>query len=229
MSETRVQVRVGSRSLSFSNLDKVLWPRDGYTKGDLISYYRSIARWAIPHLRVRPVTLERFPNGFDSGSFFEKQIPKGTPEWGHRVVVPKPDGRRSQITYVVCDDEASLAYLANLAVVHLHVWTSRVASLDEPDFALFDLDPQESCTLKTIASVALTLRALLRSIGLEPLVKTSGGTGMHVVLPLARGYSYDAVKLFAELIAHRISEEAGPLVTLERSIAKRNPAAVYVD
>ena len=168
----RVSVSVGARSLSLSNLDKVLWPRDGYTKGDLIAYYRAVARWAVPHLRGRPLTLERFPNGIDGESFFEKQIPKGTPDWVERVTIAKPDGRRAQVTYVVCDDEPTLVYLANLATILLHTWTSRVDSLDEPDFVIFDLDPGERCTLKTLTKVALALREALTAIGLSPLVKT---------------------------------------------------------
>ncbi|MGR4065710.1 MAG: DNA ligase D [Vulcanimicrobiaceae bacterium] len=229
-SGARVGVEVGGRKLSFSNLDKVLWPRDGYTKGDLIAYYRAVAKWAVPHLSGRPLTLERYPNGIDGGSFFEKQIPKGTPDWVHRVTISKPEGRRAQVTYVVCDDEPTLAYLGNLASIILHAWTSRVGSLDEPDFVIFDLDPGEACTLKTLAKVALELRDLLESLGLAPLVKTSGGMGLHVVVPLARGHAYEAAKVFAELVAHRLSDTLGrDYISLERSVAKRNDAAVYFD
>ena len=226
----RVGAEIGGRKLSFSNLDKVLWPRDGYTKGDLIAYYRAVAKWAVPHVSGRPLTLERFPNGIDGESFFEKQIPKGTPDWVHRVTISKPEGRRAEVTYVVCDDEPTLAYLANLASIILHAWTSRVGSLDEPDFVIFDLDPGEACTLKTLAKVALALRDLLEALGLAPLVKTSGGMGLHVVVPLAPGHTYDAAKVFAELVAHRLSDTLGrDYIALERSIAKRNDAAVYFD
>ncbi len=229
MVEKRTEVRVENRTLSLSNLDKVLWPRDGYTKRDLIAYYHTVADAMLVHVENRPLTLERFPNGIDGGSFFEKNVPHGMPAWVHRVTLSNPGGRRSKITYVVCDDAPSLIYLANLAAVVLHIWTSRVGSLDEPDFVLFDLDPGEHCTLKTLASVTLELRTALVGIGLSPLVKTSGGTGLHVVVPLAPGHSYDQAKIFAELVARHLAGICGKLVTLERMIAKRRSAAVYID
>jgi bifunctional non-homologous end joining protein LigD len=229
MAEERVAVKVGSRTLSLSNLEKVLWPRDGYTKGDLIRYYQAVAPFMLPHLRDRPLTLERYPNGIDASSFFEKQMPKGMPDWVGRVTVPKPGGRREKIDYVVCNDAPSLVYLANLAAMILHIWTSRVETLDEPDFVLFDLDPGEACTLKTMATVALGVRDLLAGIGLTPLVKTTGGYGVHLVVPLAAGYTYDAAKLFAEIVAHRTVDVLGERVTLARTIAKRSQEAVYFD
>jgi DNA ligase D-like protein (predicted polymerase) len=182
MAEERVSAQVGSRTLSLSNLDKVLWPRDRYTKGDLIAYYEGVAPYMVPHLKNRPLTLERFPNGVDASAFFEKQIPKGMPDWVDRVVAPTPGGSRNQTTFVVCNDAPSLVYLANLAAIVLHIWTSRIPDLDEPDFVIFDLDPGERCTLRTLSAVALTVQRLLEEIGLKVLVKTTGGYGLHVVL-----------------------------------------------
>jgi bifunctional non-homologous end joining protein LigD len=225
----RVNVKIGSQTLSLSNIDKVLWPRDGYTKGDLINYYEAVAPFMVPHLKGRPLTLERYPNGIDASSFFEKQMPKGMPDWVDRVTVHKPEGSRDKIDYVVCNDAPSLVYLANLAAMILHIWTSRVETLDEPDFVLFDLDPGEECTLKTLATVALGVRDLLASVGLPSLIKTTGGYGVHLVVPLAAGYSYDAAKIFAEIVAHRTEAELGEHVTLARTIAKRSQKAVYFD
>jgi bifunctional non-homologous end joining protein LigD len=219
---------VGTHRLSLSNLDKVLWPRDGYTKGDLIDYYRSVAGVIIPYLKERPLTLQRYPDGIDGFSFFEKRLPKGVPDWIARVTTSAAEGGK-KVTYVVCNDEATLVYVANLASILLHAWTSRVNSLDEPDFVFFDVDPGEKCTLKTLATVTLGIRDALAAIGLQALVKTSGGMGLHVFVPLAAGYSYESAKLFAELLARRVASELGDLVTLERSVAKRNPAAVYLD
>lgn len=225
----RIGVRVGDRTLSLSNLDKVLWPRDGYTKGDLIEYYRSVAKVLLPHLKSIPLTLQRYPNGIDGPQFFEKQTPRGMPEWIDRIAVPTPGGRQRETTFPICNDEASLVYFANLAAIVLHVWTSRVPHLDEPDYVLFDLDPGERCTLRTLAIVALKVRDLLNEIGLQPLVKTTGGFGVHVVVPLKTGYSYDSAKIFAEIVAHRAVDELGKLATLQRTIAKRPDDAVYVD
>ncbi len=229
MAEKRLQVRVGTRSLSVSNLEKILWPRDGYTKGDLIRYYERVADAIIPYLKGRPLTLERFPNGIDASSFFEKNIPKGLPDWVHRATLTSPEGHRSRITYVVCDDTPSLVYLANLAAVVLHIWTSHLGSLDEPDFVLFDLDPNERCTTKTLVTVALTLRDALADVGLSPLAKTTGGHGLHVVVPLAAGHSYEQAKIFAEVVARHVAVECGQMVTLERMIRKRPPTSVYMD
>jgi bifunctional non-homologous end joining protein LigD len=229
MAQPRVATRIGSRTLSLSNLDKVLWPRDGYTKGDLIEYYERVAPYAVAHLKGRPLTLQRYPNGIDGATFFEKQMPRGTPEWIDRVTVPTPGGSRSHVTFVVCNDTPSLIYLANLATIVLHVWTSRMPALDEPDFVIFDLDPGEKCTLKTLATVTLAVRDLLQAIGLKPLVKTTGGYGLHVIVPLASGYSYDAAKIFAELVARRAASELGERATLQRAVAKRPQTAVYVD
>ncbi|MBV9718950.1 MAG: non-homologous end-joining DNA ligase [Candidatus Eremiobacteraeota bacterium] len=229
MAVARVARRIGPRTLSLSNLDKVLWPRDGYTKGDLIEYYAQTASPVVAHVRERPLTLQRYPDGIDKQTFFEKQIPRGTPDWIDRVTLPTPGGRRSDTTFIVCNDAAALVFLANLAAIVLHIWTSRIPALEEPDFVIFDLDPGESCTLKTLATVTLVVRDLLGDIGLKSLVKTTGGYGLHVIVPLASGYSYDTAKLFAEIVARRAAGELGKLATLERTIAKRPANAVYID
>jgi bifunctional non-homologous end joining protein LigD len=159
----RVVVTVGSRRLSLSNLDKALWPRDGYTKGDLIDYYRSVAPVILPYLKDRPLTLQRYPDGIDGFSFFEKRLPKGIPDWVARVTTSSAEGGK-KVTYIVCNDEPTLVYVANLASILLHAWTSRVKSLDEPDFVFFDVDPGEACTLKTLATVTLGIRDALAAI-----------------------------------------------------------------
>ena len=208
MAEKRVEVRVDSRTLSLSNLDKVLWPNDGYTKGDLITYYQQMAPYALTHLKGRPLTLQRYPNGITGEAFFEKQMPRGAPDWVERVTVPTPGGSRGSVTFVLCNDTPTLIYLANLATIVLHVWTSRQPELEEPDFVIFDLDPGERCTLRTLATVAVNLRDFLAEIGLTTLVKTTGGYGVHVIVPLRSGYSYDTAKTFAEVVAHRDLEPA---------------------
>jgi len=229
MAQARTERRVGGRTLSLSNLEKVLWPRDGYTKGDLIAYYESVADYALPYLAQRPLTLQRYPDGIDKETFFEKQLPRGAPDWVERVTIPTPGGRRSHTTFIVCNDAPTLVWLANLATVVLHIWTSRMPALEEPDFVIFDLDPGERCTLKTLAVVALRFRSLLESIGLNALVKTTGGFGLHVVVPLRAGYSYDTAKIFAEIVARKAAADLGELATLQRTIAKRPQNAVYLD
>jgi bifunctional non-homologous end joining protein LigD len=214
---------------AFTNLDKVLWPADGYTKGDLIKYYLSVSKWLLPYLEDRPLTLQRFPNGIDGMSFFEKQAPRGTPPWVATASVPSPTGKREKIDYVLCNDERTLAWLANLSAITLHAWLSRTGSLHTPDYCLFDLDPQAGCTLATLARVALRLRDELETLGIKPAVKTSGGKGLHVMLRLAAQYDYEEVRRFTELTAHRLANVCGDDVTLERIIKKRPRGTVAVD
>jgi bifunctional non-homologous end joining protein LigD len=221
-------VTVGAQSLTVSNLDKVLWPRDGYTKGDLIAYYRAVAPFAVPHLAGRPLTLERYPNGIDAAGWWEKQMPRGLPGWVDTVKTDA-SSRRDVLEFIVCDNEATLAYVANLAAIVLHVWYSRTPTLDVPDFILIDLDPWEGCTLATLARVALAVRDELTAIGVRPLVKTTGGSGLHVVVPLEPRYDWETAKGFSELIARRVHDVLPEHTTLERMTAKRPAGTVYLD
>ena len=226
---TRTALEVGGRSLSISNIDKVLWPRDGFTKGDLIAYYRAVAPYCVPYLRGRPLTLERFPDGIDGEAWWEKNAHRGLPPWIPTIVVPSSGGRHDSIAFMVCNDEPSLVYVANLAGIVLHVWTSREPTLDVPDFILFDLDPWEGCTLANLATVAIAFRDALHEIGLQPLVKTTGGSGFHVLVPLQPRYDYDLIKSFGELIARRIQGLMPERTTLERMTKKRPAGTVYLD
>jgi len=206
----------------------VLWPRDGYTKGDLIAYYLSVAKWLLPHVKDRPLTLQRYPDGIAGQSFFEKQAPRFTPDWIKTVALSADQGSR-KVAYILCNDEATLAWCANLAAIVLHVWYSHRPTLEYPDYALFDLDPGDGCTMKTLATVALEFHDMLAGIGLKPLVKTTGGSGLHVVIPLQPKYSYDAIKQFAEIAARRVAHDLPKLTTLERSIARRPKGTVLLD
>ncbi|HEY5349915.1 MAG TPA: non-homologous end-joining DNA ligase [Candidatus Lustribacter sp.] len=224
----KTALTVGGRSLAVTNLDKVLWPRDGFTKGDLIAYYRAVAKWLLPRVQGRPLTLERYPNGIDEAGWWEKHVPRGLPAWVPTVKTAAST-RHEQIEFIVCDDEATLAYVANLAAVVLHVWYSRTPTLDVPDFVLIDLDPGDGCTLATLARVALAARDELAATGATPLVKTTGGSGLHVVVPLEPRYDWDQAKGFAELLARRIHDVAPEHTTLDRTIARRPRGTVYLD
>jgi bifunctional non-homologous end joining protein LigD len=228
VSSVKSQLTVAGRSLQVSNLDKVLWPRDGYTKGDLIAYYRAVAKWLLPHIHGRPLTLERYPNGIDAEGWWEKHIPRGLPDW-IPTVSTAASTRHEKIEFMLCNDEATLAYVANLAAVVLHVWYSQTPTLDVPDFILIDLDPHDGCALATLARVALAARDELAAVGVTALVKTTGGSGLHVVVPLEPRYDWDQAKGFAELIARRIHDVAPDHTTLDRTIAKRRKGTVYLD
>jgi bifunctional non-homologous end joining protein LigD len=223
-------VAVDGRDVALTNQDKVLFPRDGYTKGDLVAYYRAVAPVILPYLRANPLTMERYPDGIDmTRGIWEKQLPRYTPEWVHRVTTTPSTGAPREVTFLICDDEATLIWIANLAAITLHIWYSRVPTLEVPDLILFDLDPGERCPLARLAKVALAFRDELAAVGLHALVKSTGGMGLHVVVPLEPRYDYDLAKGFAELVARRVHAVVPTDTTLERSIARRPDDLVYLD
>jgi bifunctional non-homologous end joining protein LigD len=223
-------VTIDGVSVALTNQDKVLFPNDGITKGQLVAYYRALAPLMLPYLRGCPLTMERYPDGIDvARGIWEKQIPKYAPAWVARVTTTPSTGAPREVTFPICADEATLAWMANLAAITLHVWTSRVPTLDTPDFVLFDLDPGERCPLARLAKVALAFRDELAAIGLGALVKTTGGMGLHVVVPLEPHYAYDVAKGVAQLVAQRIASVLPSDTTLERTIARRPDDVVYLD
>ena len=226
--EPRADIRVDARTLQLANLAKLYFPREGITKGDLLAYYDAIAEHLLPHARRRPLTLERAPDGIDGVHFFEKQIPRGTPAWVHRIALSALEDTK-RVTYALCDDRAALLYFVNLGTIAFHGWVSHTGSLGSPDFAFFDLDPGEECSLGTLARVALAVRAHLERIGLSAHVKTSGATGLHVLAPLTGARSYGSVKTLTYEIARGVFAERPRDVTLERSLRERDRRAVYLD
>lgn len=225
-----VTVTVDGHALSLTNGDKVLFPNDAYTKGDLIAYYRAVAGVILPYLRHNPLTMERYPDGIAMPrGIWEKQMPRFTPEWVHRVTTMPSTGAPRDVTFLICDDEATLVWIANLAAITLHIWFSHEPSLDTPDLILFDLDPGERCPLARLAKVALAFRDELAGVGLDVLVKTTGGMGLHVVVPLQPRYDYEQAKAFAELVARRVFAVLPKDTTLERAIARRPDDVVYLD
>jgi bifunctional non-homologous end joining protein LigD len=210
----------------FSNVGKIFWPAEKYTKGDLIEYYRQIAPWLLPYLRNRPVVLTRFPDGIDGKSFFQKDAPAFTPEWLRTERMWSEDAKRD-IDYFVCDDEASLLYLANLASIPLHVWASRVGTLEQPDWCVLDLDPK-GAPFADVVAVAKATRKLCDAIGLPSYIKTSGSTGLHVMLPLGGQLTYEQCRTMAGLLARVIAAELPDIATVTRQVAKRG-GRVYLD
>jgi bifunctional non-homologous end joining protein LigD len=228
--KTETIVTVGGQAVKLTNQDKVLFPNDGYTKGDLVAYYRAVAPVILPYLRDNPLTMERFPDGIDvTRGIWEKQLPKYAPDWVNRATIAPSTGEPRNVTYVVCDDEATLVWIANLAAITLHIWYSRVAAIDVPEIVLLDLDPGERCPLARLAKVALAFRDELGSLGVVPVVKTTGGMGLHVIVPLQPRYDYEAAKAFAELVARRVNAVLPDDTTLERAISRRRDDVVYLD
>jgi len=214
------------REVKFSNLDKIFWPEQKYTKGDLIEYYRAISPWLLPYLKDRPVVLTRYPDGIAGKSFFQKDAPAFIPDWMRTERMWSEDTKRD-IDYFVCDDVESLLYLANMGTIPLHVWGSRVASLEQPDWCILDLDPKEA-PFKDVVTVARAARELCEEIELPCFVKTSGSSGLHVLLPLGRQCTYEQARTLGGLLARVIAGELPEIATITRQVGKRG-GRVYLD
>jgi bifunctional non-homologous end joining protein LigD len=211
---------------AFSNLGKVFWPEEGYTKGDLIDYYRTVAPRLLPYLADRPLVLDRYPDGIAGKSFFQKNAPASL-GGGVRTVSIWTDGSSREIDYLLCDDADGLAALANLAAIPLHVWSSRVGSLARPDWAILDLDPK-GAPFGHVVEIARAAHALCDEVGLPSFAKTSGGSGLHVLLPLGGQLTHEQCRQLAELLARLLVAQLPALATVERSVAARG-GRVYVD
>ncbi|HEV8264935.1 MAG TPA: DNA ligase D [Gemmatimonadales bacterium] len=218
--------RVPSHEVVFSNLDKVFWPDEKYTKGDLIEYYRAISPWLLPYLKDRPVVLTRYPDGITGKSFFQKDAPGFIPEWLRTERMWSEDTQRD-IDYFVCDNLESLLYLANMGTIPLHVWGSRVASLEHPDWCILDLDPKDA-PFEHVVKVARAVKALSDEIELPAFIKTSGSTGLHVLVPLARLVTYEQARQLGGLLARVIANELPDIATVTRQVGKRG-GRVYLD
>jgi bifunctional non-homologous end joining protein LigD len=191
--------------------DKVLFPEDGITKGDLAAYYEMIAPAMLPHIRGRPITMERFHRGIGEKGFFQKDVSRGFPEWLQRVAVPKKGGT---VNHPIVGDTRSLLWLANQNSITPHVWISRVPDLWHPDICVFDLDPAEEQP-DVLCKAALALRDLLRELGLESWVKTSGSKGFHIVVPLDESADYGDVGRFANTVGGMMVRRDPKHLTLE--------------
>jgi bifunctional non-homologous end joining protein LigD len=225
----RISVTVDGRRLELSNLDKVLYPAAGFTKGEVIDYYSRMASTILPHLADRPLTRIRYPNGVHRPGFFEKNVPGGLPTWVRHETLPSPGSSvgRETIDYVVVDGLASLVWLANLAALELHVPQWKVGS-DGPDLLVVDLDPGEPAGLAQCAEVALLLRARFADDGIEVLPKTSGKKGMQLMAPIAGTQTSDEVSGYVQRVAQEL-ERSHPSFVVSRMAKNLRPGKVFID
>ena len=224
--QTSPALPAAERTVAFTNLDKVFWPAEGYTKGDLIEFYRSVSRWILPYLRERPLVMTRYPDGVDGKSFFQKDAPGFAPSWLRTERIWSDHAGR-EIDYFVCDDEASLLYIANLGTIPLHIWASRVPSLARPDWCILDLDPK-GAPFAHVVELALAIRHLCEELDLPAGIKTSGASGLHVLIPLGGQCTFEQARGLAELLARVVEAEHGEIATTARSLAERR-GRVYID
>ena len=217
------------RGVELSNLDKVFWPEEGLTKGDLIEYYRRVAPAILPHVRERPLTVIRYPNGIEGGSFYQKQTPDYAPPWVRTIELPAESGRgkRKQVRYTLCNDRRTLVWLANQASIELHPWLSRVDRLERPEYLVLDIDPPGG-RFDLAVRAALLTRDALDEVGLDACAKTSGAKGMHVYIPLRRSHRYGEVAWAARRVADMVAERDPDLVTTE-FMKKDRGGRVFLD
>jgi bifunctional non-homologous end joining protein LigD len=211
--------------VALTNLKKKFWP-DGTTKGDLVGFYEKIAPLLLPYLRDRPLVLTRYPDGIEGKFFFQKDAPVYVPDWVRTEVIHAKDVDRD-IRYFVIDDADMLRYVANMGTIPLHVWNARVASLDRPDWMVLDLDPKEA-PFAHVVQVARALKKILDDLELPSYPKTSGATGLHVLLPMGQRYTHEEVRTFARLLATMVVETLPEISTVVRAIKGRG-GKVYVD
>jgi len=209
-----------------TNPKKVFWPDEGYTKSDLIDYYDAVSPWLLPYLKDRPLVLTRYPDGIKGKSFFQKDAPEWTPSWIRTARIHSHDVGRD-IAYFVVDDRESLRYVVNLGTIPLHLWSSRLPSLDHPDWLVLDLDPK-GAPFTDVVKVARALGRILEELALPSYVKTSGATGLHILLPLGARYDYDVTRTFARLLAVMGVEAEPAISTIARPLRSRG-GKVYID
>jgi bifunctional non-homologous end joining protein LigD len=218
---------IDGRSLKFTNLSKIYYPDEGYTKRDVLNYYDGVADLILPHLKDRPLSLKRYPNGIKEEYFFQKNVREAFAPW-LRTEMIESEHAHGPIKYVFAEDRASLLYLVNLGCIDHNPWMSRSQHLDCPDFVLIDLDPQE-CPFEMIVDAVLMVKQVLDKIGLVGYPKTTGGDGMHVYIPIEPVYSYDIARTFAEAISRVVIAEKPKMFTTPRAVSKREKGRVYFD
>ncbi|CAN5242753.1 DNA ligase D [soil metagenome] len=222
----RAAADISPADVHLSNPDKVFWPVEGYAKRDLFEYYRKVSPWLLPYLRDRPLVLTRYPDGIEGKSFYQKNAPGTIPDWVRTVGIHSESSER-QIDYFLCDDLATLLYLVNLGTIPLHVWASRAGSLDAPDWCILDLDPKGSA-FENVVDVARCIYRVCKEIEVPSFVKTSGSTGLHVLIPLGGRFGYEGSRMLGELLARVVVRERPTMATIERAIPARE-GKVYVD
>jgi bifunctional non-homologous end joining protein LigD len=216
-------IKKGSRELKLSNLDKPFWPEEGITKGDLIAYYRDVAPVLVPHLKDRPFTMKRYPDGWQGKFFFQKDAPKHMPEWipTYRAVVSTRGGEKKEVGFPLVNDELALLWMVNMGCIDMNTWYSRVDKPSRPDWVLFDLDPSDDVGFPETIEVALLVKEVLDTLGLVSFPKTSGSEGIHILVPIERRFTYEDTREFAAIVAGALARTHRGLVTTEWTKAKR--------
>ena len=219
------QVRkIGGNEMKFNNLDKIYWPGEGITKRDMLNYYYQAAPFILPYLKNRPQSLNRFPNGIDGKSFYQKNVTGKVPDWIEKFPY-QSEGIQKE--FMLCNNEATLLYIASMGAIELNPWSSTIKNPDNPDWCIIDLDPDKNSFDQVIETANVT-KQILNAAKIDCYCKTSGSTGLHIYIPLAHKYTYEESKEFARIIARLINNELPAFTSIERQIANRD-GKMYID
>lgn len=220
--------KIDQQSVKLTNQNKIYFPKDRLTKGDLIDYYQSISKYILPHLKNRPQSMNRFPNGIAGMSFYQKDASEHTPEW----IETKPifsESTEKEIQYILGNNKATLAYLNNLGCIEFNVWTSKITTIDQPDYLVLDLDPSENNTFDEVIETAKVAKTILDKGKIRGFCKTSGSSGLHIYIPMGAEYSFEQVKNFAHVLMQMVQQSLPEITTLERALQKRDKNKIYLD
>lgn len=227
-SEKETEMILNKHHVKLTNQDKIYFPKDGITKGDVIDYYQSVADYILPYLKNRPLSLNRFPNGIEEQGFYQKDAGDHIPDWIKTTKVYS-ESNDKYIDYIYCNDKATLAYLNNLGCIDLNPWNSSLPDLEHPDYLVLDLDPSAKNTFDEVIETALQVNEVLQTIKIKGYCKTSGSTGIHIYIPMGGKYEFDQVKDFAHLLMKQVNDRLPKITTLERSLQKRDHKKIYLD
>lgn len=222
------EITLNRHKIKLTNQDKIYFPKDKITKGDVVDYYQSVAEYILPHLKNRPLSLNRFPSGIDHSGFYQKDTGDSFPDWIKTTKVHS-ESTDKYIDYAICNDKATLAYLNNLGCIDFNPWNSSLPDLDHPDYLVLDLDPSKKNTFDHVIETAQAVKEVLDLIKIKGYCKTSGSTGIHIYIPMGGAYDYDQVKDFAHILMKQVNEKIPKITTLERSLQKRDDKKIYLD
>ena len=228
--ESEVELTLGGKRVRLTNLDKLFWKAEGITKRELLQYYADVSPWLLPHLADRAMVMKRYPNGADGKCFFMKRVPDAHPDWLETCAIEHGSG--SVIDFPMVQDLASLLWVVNLGCIDLNQWYARCDDVDRPDYLHFDLDPVKTgrtVKFRQVLDSALVLRDALETLGMTPLVKTTGSAGCHLYVPIRRGPTQKEVWTFAKALAHALAAKHPKLLTAVYRIADRPSGRVLVD
>lgn len=226
--ESEKEIILDKHQVKLTNQNKIYFPKDDITKGNVIEYYQSVAKYILPHLKNRPLSLNRFPNGIEEQSFYQKDASDNIPDWIKTTQVYS-ESNDKYIDYIYCNDKSTLAYLNNLGCIDLNPWNSSLPDLEHPDYLVLDLDPSKKNTFDDVIEAALQVNEVLNSIKIKSYCKTSGSTGIHIYIPMGGKYEFDQVKDFAHIVMKQVNEKLPKITTLERNLQKRDDKKIYLD